>query len=259
MSAQHLTEELEEGTRGEETWWEFTDFGHSGHLSRDGSLHVTDEVINGATHLAASMLSLLGTALLVSESSRRGEPWKIVGFSIYGASLLFLFAASTLHHSIRGSKKIELRLRILDYIAIYPLIAGTLTPICLVFFNNTSVGWTFFAVIWSLAIAGITLTICAFEKMPKWLSMTLYISQGWLAAFMTFWLYSVIDIVGLILMVVGGIFYFIGGWVYSTEYPNPYPGIFGFHEIWHLFVMVAAACHWCMMYFYVLPWTPEEV
>jgi len=251
-------EDLEQGImeNDETTWWEFTDFGMSGHVSRDGSVHVTDEVINAATHLAAAMISLLGTALLISESSRRGEPWKIVSFSIYGASLIFLFMASTLHHSIRGSKKIELRLRILDYVAIYPLIAGTFTPLCLVYFHNSTIGWTFFAVIWSLAIAGIILTITAFEKMPKWLSMTLYISQGWLAAFMMFWLYPVIGVGGLVLIAVGGVFYTVGGWIYSTESPNPIPGIFGFHEIWHLFVIAAAACHYCLMFFYVLPWKP---
>lgn len=257
MSSEHLTEEVEQGLQGhEETWWEFTDFGMKGHVSRDGSVHVTDEVINAATHLTASMISLLGTALLISDSSRRGEPWKIVSFSIYGASLLFLFISSSLHHSIRGSKEIELRLRILDYVAIYPLIAGTFTPLCLVYFHNTTIGWTFFGVMWCLAIAGITMTICIFEKMPKWLSMTLYISIGWLAAFITFWLYPVMGVGGLALMIVGGIFYSIGGWIYSTECPNPIPGIFGFHEIWHLFVIIAAAIHWCMMYFYVLPWKP---
>ena len=136
--------------------WNFTDFGQVSDLSRDGSPHSTDEVINSATHLAASMLSLLGTSLLISASSAQGAPWKIVSFSIYGVSLMFLFICSTLHHCISGTPELEERLRMMDYLAIYPLIAGTFTPICLVFYHDSYIGWTFCSVVWSLAIMGMT-------------------------------------------------------------------------------------------------------
>lgn len=238
--------------------WSFADVGRVGPRSRDGSIHATDEVFNAVSHLAAFMVSLLGGVLLVTGSSSRGEPWKIVSFSIYGLSLLFLFGSSTLHHAITGSERLELRLRILDYAAIYPLIAGTFTPLCLVFYHKSTIGWSFCAVVWSLAIFGMVMTFTCFHKMPKWLSMTFYITLGWLGALMTYWLLPVVSFGGMALFIIGGICYTIGGYIYTTERPNPYPGIFGFHEIWHIAVILGAAFHWALMYFFVLPWEPAE-
>ena len=204
------------------THWQFTDFGHVGELSRDGSIHATDEVFNSASHLVATLLSLLGSALLIVESSAAGAPWKIVAFSIYGASLLLLFGASTLHHSIVGPQSVEEFLRMMDYLAIYPLIAGTFTPLCLVFFHGDVIGWTFFGTIWFLAISGMIMTACIFHKIPKWLSLTLYITMGWLGACLACWLIPYIGIGGMALLIVGGIFYTAGGYVFTTEQPNPY-------------------------------------
>ena len=169
----------------EEPSWRMTDFGNVGEFSRDGSIHATDEVFNAASHLAALILSVLGSAILIVDSSAQGEPWKIVSFAIYGASLIFLFSASTLHHAIEGPW--ERFLRMLDYFAIYPLIAGTFTPLCLVFYHDQPVGWTFFGTIWGLSIIGMILTASCFAKVPKWFSMTLYISLGWLGACFSYW------------------------------------------------------------------------
>lgn len=169
----------------EDQTWRITDFGNVRELSRDGSIHATDEVFNAASHLVALILSVLGSAILVVDASAQGEPWKIVSFSLYGASLMFLFGASTLHHAIEGS--CEPFLRMLDYFAIYPLIAGTFTPLCLVYYHNQPVGWTFFATIWGLSIIGMLITASCFVKVPKWFSMTLYMSLGWLGACFAFW------------------------------------------------------------------------
>uniref|UniRef100_A0A7S2IBF5 Hemolysin III n=1 Tax=Helicotheca tamesis TaxID=374047 RepID=A0A7S2IBF5_9STRA len=239
--------------------WTIADFGNVGELSRDGSPHATDEVINASSHLAASMFSLLGSVLLIAESSAQGAPWKIVSFAIYGASLIFLFVASTLHHSIIGSPELVQFLRMIDYFAIYPLIAGTFTPLCLVFYNNSVIGWSFVAVVWFLSGVGMLLTVQMFQKLPKWLSMTFYITIGWIGAFMAKWLMPVIGAEGMGVFVLGGVLYTVGGAIYSAEKPNPIPGKFGFHEIWHIFVILAAATHWCLMYFFVLPWHhPDE-
>ncbi|KAL7576875.1 hypothetical protein ACA910_006641 [Epithemia clementina (nom. ined.)] len=237
--------------------WQFTDFGHVGELSRDGSIHATDEVFNSASHLVAALLSILGSALLIVESSVQNAPWKIVAFSLYGGSLIFLFGASTLHHSIVGPGSVEKFLRMIDYLAIYPLISGTFSPLCLVFFHDDAIGWTFFGTIWFLAIAGMTMTACIFHKLPKWLSMTLYITMGWLGACMAYWLIPYLGFGGMALLVLGGVFFTVGGYVFYTEQPNPYPGKFGFHEIWHIAVILGAITHWILMYFYVLPWEPE--
>lgn len=202
--------------------------------SRDGSVHATDEVFNAASHLAATLLSLLGGVLLIVESSSRGEPWKIVSFSIYGASLVFLFAMSTLHHGVVGSPRVESFLRMMDYLAIYPLIAGTFTPLCLVFYHDDPLGWAFCGSVWFIAIVGMVATSCCFDKIPKWMSMTMYITLGWLGACMTYWLVLVIGLGGFAVFLIGGIWYTAGGYVYTSEHPNPFPGKFGFHEIWHL-------------------------
>lgn len=235
-------------------FWRFTDFGHVGEKSRDGSIHSTDEVFNSISHLAGFFMSVLATALLVTDASAQGAPWKIVSFAIYGSSLMFLFGASTLHHAITTTPEWERFFQKWDYLAIFPLIAGTFTPLCLVFFPYTTVGWTFFSVVWVLSLSSMFFTGRYFDKAPKWLTMTMYVTLGWLGAFMTFWLLPVMGWGGVGLMVFGGVLYTIGGIIYSTEHPNPYPGRFGFHELWHIFVILAAATHWFMMYQYVLKW-----
>ncbi|KAL7548741.1 hypothetical protein ACHAWF_012003 [Thalassiosira exigua] len=235
--------------------WSFADVDKTGSrlLSRDGSPHVTDEVFNSVSHLSAAMLSLLGTVLLVSQSG--GNAWKIVGFAIYGASLVFLFVSSTLHHAINSTAKVEARLRTLDYLAIYPLIAGTFTPLCLVYLNRSVVGWSFFGVAWFLAAVGMTLTATLGpDRMPQWLSMTFYVTIGWLGAILCLWLLPEFGRGGTGWLIAGGVAYTAGGLVYATERPNPMPGRFGFHEIWHVAVIAGAACHYALMYFYVLPW-----
>ena len=205
---QHDTEAAATTTNNNYNNWALSDFGVVGERSRDGSIHATDEVFNAASHLAATMLSILGTVLLISESSSAmqvpanehnddndgttttkllsPDPWKIVSFSIYGASLVFLFACSTLHHALSGP--LEEFLRMMDYLAIYPLIGGTFTPLCLVFYHDQVIGWAFCATVWSIAILGMIATACCFSKIPKWLSMTMYITLGWLGACMTYWL-----------------------------------------------------------------------
>jgi hemolysin III len=236
--------------------WRVADIGNVSELSRDQSIHATDEVFNAASHLSATMLSILGTVLLISQASAKGEPWKIVSFSIYGASLIFLFGASTLHHGLSGPG--DAFLRMMDYLAIYPLIAGTFTPLCLVFYHDNTIGWVFCGTVWGLALVGMMATATCFSSIPKWLSMTMYISIGWLGACMTYWLLEVLGYEGFGLFLGGGILYTIGGYIFTVERPNPFPGRFGFHELWHVFVMLAAACHWLLMYFYVLPWEPPE-
>uniref|UniRef100_A0A7S3P712 Hemolysin III n=1 Tax=Amphora coffeiformis TaxID=265554 RepID=A0A7S3P712_9STRA len=236
----------------EDQTWRITDFGNVRQFSRDGSIHATDEVFNAASHLAALILSILGSAILIVGASAQGEPWKIVSFSIYGASLMFLFGSSTLHHAIEGPW--EEFLRMLDYFAIYPLIAGTFTPLCLVFYHQDPVGWTFCGTIWGLALVGMILTASCIARVPKWFSMTLYITLGWLGACFTYWLLPVLGGPGFFLFLFGGVVYTVGGYVYTMEQPNPYPGRLGFHEIWHVCVVAAAAVHWMLMYFYVLPW-----
>lgn len=220
-------------------------------LSRDGSVHVTDEVINTATHLAAACFALLGTVLLVVLAAQQRDSWKIVGFSIYGLSLLSLFTFSTLHHGLNLSDKANRVLRTFDYVSIFGLIGGTVTPLALVLYRNTF-GWSVLGVVWAIIALGITLR-AVFHRLPKYITSTLFIVLGWLPALLVVLGGARLPAGGLALLVIGGVLYSGGLVLFSREWPNPVPGKFGFHEIWHIIVAIAALFHYLFMYLYVLP------
>jgi len=218
--------------------------------SRDGSLHVTDERFNTVSHLFAACFALVGAALLVSQAAARGNAWKIVGLSVYGVCLVSLFVSSTMHHGLDRGPRINERLRTLDYDSVFLLIAGTVTPLVLVIFRNTY-GWTVFGVVWIIASVGIVLR-SVLRALPKHITNTLYIALGWLAVLLV-GADGVLPTGALVLMAAGGLVYSAGFVVFVVERPNPWPGVFGFHETWHLMVIVAAVLHYLLMYFYVLP------
>lgn len=219
-------------------------------LSKDGSVHVTDERINTVSHLAATCFALVGSALLISQASDQGDPWKIVGFSVYGFCVIMLFGSSTLHHGLDRGPRVNEVLRTLDYDSVFLLIAGSVTPLVLVLFRNTY-GTTVLSVVWAIAIGGIVLRSLV-RDLPKYVTNTLFIVLGWMPVLLVgagvdlpFGAYA--------LMAAGGLAYSIGFVIFVVERPNPVPGVLGFHEIWHVIVVVAALLHYLLMYFYVLP------
>ena len=218
--------------------------------SKDGSVHVTDERINTISHLAASCFALLGAALLISQAGVEGDPWKIVGVSIYGLSLVSLFVFSTLHHGLDASPRVNELFRTLDYDSVFFLIAGSMTPLVLVLFR-TVYGWTVLGVIWAIAVLGIVLR-SVHRRVPKYVTNTLYIALGWLTVALLGAGVS-LPITALALMAAGGLVYSAGFVVFVIEKPNIKPGVFGFHELWHLLVILAALLHYLLIYFYVLP------
>lgn len=218
--------------------------------SRDGSIHVTDEKFNAASHLAAACFAVVGTGLLVAQAGAQGDPWKIVGLSIYGLSLIVLFSASALHHGIDRGPRVNEILRTIDYDSVFLLIAGTATPLVLVLFRNVY-GWTVLGGVWVIAVLGIVIR-SVWTRIPKWVTNTLYITLGWTAALLAGVAASV-PLPALVLMAVGGVVYTVGFTIYVVEKPNPFPGVFGFHEIWHVLVVLAALLHYILIYFYVLP------
>ncbi len=219
--------------------------------SKDGSIHVTDEVINTVTHLAGTIFAVLGTVLLIVFSAAQGKVWHIVSFSVYGFSLILLFLASTFHHGLNLKPKFNELFRLFDYLAIYLLIAGTYTPLCLVVQRNLW-GWSLFGVVWALTAVGITIK-SVFPRLPRWVSHTFYICIGWVGAVLVVKSFSIIGVSGFLMILGGGILYTLGAVIYYLEKPNPIPGKFGFHEIWHLFVLAGAALHYLFMYTIVLP------
>jgi hemolysin III len=217
--------------------------------SKDGSSRVTDESFNTASHMVGAVFALLGSVFLIVDAALAEKMWHLVSFSIYGLFLFLLFLASALHHGIQAGPKAQHVLRQLDYLAIFPLIAGTYTPICLVVLRGP-VGWSVFGVIWALAVFGIALK-ASIAGLPKWFTSTLYLAMGLMSLVMIVPLFRTLPLGALLLLVLGGAFYVSGNVIFSLEKPNPVPGKFGFHEIWHLFVLAGALSHYLMMYVYV--------
>jgi hemolysin III len=211
---------------------------------------VTDERINTISHLFGACLALVGAGLLISQAAAQGDPWKIVGVSVYGLSLVSLFVCSTLHHGLDGSPRLNEVLRTLDYDSVFLLIAGTVTPLVLVLFRNVY-GWTVFGAVWTIAVIGIVLR-SVWRRVPKYVTNTLYISMGWLTVLLV-GANVALPLGALALMAAGGLVYSAGFVIFVIERPNPWPGVFGFHELWHVLVVVAAVLHYLLMYFYVLP------
>ena len=177
---------------------------------------------------------------------RNGETVKAVSFLIFGLSLILLYSASATYHLLRLDEKGNRVLRRIDHMMIYILITGTYTPICLVALWGVW-GWSLLSVIGTLAVAGIILTLFVLNK-PRWLTVSIYITMGWMALAAFVPLVRALPLGGLVWIVLGGVFYTVGAVIYARKKPDPFPGVFGFHEIWHLFVLAGSACHYWAMY-----------
>jgi len=176
-------------------------------------------------------------------------PWHIVTFSIFGGGMILLYTASTLYHWLPVSEKWVRFLRRVDHSMIFFYIAATYTPICLIPLRGPW-GWSLFGVIWGLAIGGIFMKIFWLSA-PRWFSTLVYLAMGWLALVGVYPLVQSLPWEALLWLAGGGIIYSIGAVVYAIKWPDPFPERFGFHEIFHLFVIGGSACHFALMYWYV--------
>lgn len=219
-------------------------------LSKDGSTHVTDEVFNTSSHLVGLIFALLGSVYLIVASSFLGDLYKIIGFSIYGFSVISLFFSSVMMHGLPGNASKVFR--VLDYVSVFLLIAGSFTPLCLIVLRNEW-GWSILGVAWFMACIGISLR-ASILSLPKWVTNTFYVGLGWLGLIVGVLLYGVLSFSAIILLAASGIVYTIGSFIFYFEKPNLVKGKFGFHEIWHIFVLVGVFLHWLMLYLYVLPY-----
>ncbi len=205
---------------------------------------------SGLSHLFGALLASSGLALLVTFAALRASAWHVVSFSVYGASMVALFTSSALYHLLPLSEKGTRIFRRIDHIMIFMLIAGTYTPICLVPLRGAW-GWSLFGVVWSLAVLG-TLGKLLWMDMPRWLSTGIYLMMGWLCVVAVYPVVMSIPTGGLIWLALGGLFYSIGAVIYAIKRPDPWPGVFGFHEVWHLFVLAGAFCHFWTMLRYIM-------
>ena len=201
------------------------------------------EPFSGLSHLAGVVLGIIALVVLLVHSD--GDRWKLTAFSVYGASLIILYLASTLYHSVPASPAVVEKLRRFDQCAIFVLIAGSYTPLCLIKMRGPW-GWSLFAVAWGIAASGI-ITQSLWARMPCWLNVVLYILMGWLAVIGISPIAHSIGPVGLFWLVLGGLIYGGGTIVFATERPRLWPGVFGFHDLWHVFVLAGSAAHFMMM------------
>ncbi|MDL0431503.1 hemolysin III family protein [Marinobacter sp. TBZ242] len=208
--------------------------------------HRIEEWLNSATHGLGAFLSVIGTIALVVAASQMGDVWKIVSFSIFGASLILLYVASALYHGTRHPR-LRALFKTLDHCAIFLLIAGSYTPFLLVNMRGTT-GWTLFAIIWSLALTGVVLKII-FKNRFKLARVGIYIAMGWLITFASSDLVASLNETALYLTIAGGVAYTAGVVFYLAD-RIPY-----MHAIWHLFVIGGSALHFSAVYYGVLPYT----
>jgi hemolysin III len=201
------------------------------------------EKLNAWTHLVGALLAVAGTAVLVVLAALGGDPWKIVSLSIYGATLILLYSASTLYHSVRGASKDWLRQ--LDHHGIYFLIAGSYTPFCLVSLRGVW-GWSLFGVIWTLAIVGVLQELRPHGGARR-LSMAIYIVMGWAALAALVPLRAALGTAGFAWLAAGGLVYTLGIVFYVLDARLRHA-----HGIWHLFVIGGSAVHYFTILFYVL-------
>ena len=195
------------------------------------------------SHLLGAALAVAGLVVLVTIS--RDDPWRVVGFSIYGASLIILYLASTVYHWLLVPIAQRKWLNRVDHVAIFLLIAGTYTPVCIVTLRG-GWGWTMFGIVWTAAVAGTILKL-SFRSLPRWVSASIYVAMGWAAVVAVVPLVRAFPPSALAWLLAGGLLYTAGAVVYATRRPNPYPRVFGFHEIFHMFVLAGSAAHFVFM------------
>jgi hemolysin III len=201
------------------------------------------EKFNAWTHLGGAALALAGAIVLIVLAAAGGDAWKVVGVSIYGATLVVLYATSTLYHSVRGRAKDILRK--LDHDSIYLLIAGSYTPFCLVTLRGPW-GWSLFGVVWGLAVLGILQELRPNKGARVW-SVVIYVLMGWVALVAVVPLLEALGWGGFGWLLAGGLFYTLGIVFYALD-----ERITHAHGVWHLFVLGGSACHYVAILRYVV-------
>ena len=207
--------------------------------------------VSGLMHLGAAVVAAMGAVGLVYLG--RDNLVKQLSLLIYGFSLVVMLAASAAYHLVNASPDTVKFLRKLDHSAIYLIIAGTYTPICLYFFTGFW-QWGMVALIWLLAIIGIAIKL-VFIHAPRWLTVAIYLGMGWLGVFAIPEMLNTMPPGAIGWLFAGGIFFTLGALVYAFKKPDWYPNVFGFHELWHVFVILGCLCHFIVIAVYIAPAT----
>ncbi|PTA67899.1 PAQR family membrane homeostasis protein TrhA [Deinococcus arcticus] len=202
------------------------------------------EPVSALTHWAGALAALLVLFPLLGWAQRRGLAlWP---FAVFGVSMVALYAASASYHSFAPGERGLVWLRKLDHAGIFLLIAGSYTPVAYYGLDGVWQG-AVLGLVWGIALSGIVLKLVTM-RLPRWVSTGLYLGMGWLAVIFLPQLARSLDGPALFWLAAGGVLYSIGAVIYGTKRWNPRPGVFGFHEIWHLFVLAGTAAHVAMMF-----------
>ena len=209
------------------------------------------EPINGFTQLGGAILSFAGLlALVIKTTLTSPTAVDITAVIIFGISLVLLYSASATYHLVVASDKVISFLRKIDHSMIFILIAGSYTPFCLIALNGIG-GWITFGIVSGIAICGVVFKMVWFNC-PRWLSTSVYIGMGWISVFIVIPLYKSIALGGILLLLAGGISYTIGAIIYGLKPKALKFKNLGFHEIFHIFILIGSLCHYIAVFKYVI-------
>lgn len=204
-----------------------------------------EEIAHSVSHGIGALLGVVGLVVMLWLAFEYGDVWHVVSVSIYGASMILLYSASTLYHALTNPRAKRF-FQLMDHAAIFLLIAGTYTPFLLVNLRGPW-GWTLFIIIWSIALGGVLLEILKKERV-KWLSLSLYLGLGWMALVAVKPMLELVNTTGLLLLLVGGLLYSLGVIFYVRKQMVYH------HAIWHVFVLAASIAHYfAVIYGVILP------
>jgi len=208
------------------------------------------EPISSLTHLLGAFLSLIGLIFLIKCSLDVTNVYNTIILAVFGVSSILLYCASSTYHQSLSSQRVIKVLRRVDHSMIYVLIAGTYTPICLIALKGTT-GTLLFLGIWLLAFIGILLKIVWFDA-PRLLYTSFYVLMGWISVIAIVPIVKAISIGGFMWLLSGGLFYTTGAIIYATKRPKINLPLFGFHEIFHIFILLGSLCHFVLMFKYIM-------
>lgn len=205
------------------------------------------------THFIGMLMAIFAAVPLLIKAASEPSRIYIISLTIYAASLILLYAASTTYHTFDVSERVNTILKKIDHMMISVLIAGSYTPVCLIVLKGRT-GLVLLAIVWSIAIAGILIK-AFWVYCPKWVSSVLYIGMGWTCVLAFTQILNNMSAAAFGWLLAGGIIYTVGGVIYALKLPifNNRHKNFGSHEIFHLFVMGGSACHFVVMYAFLLP------
>ena len=200
------------------------------------------------THFIGWLMALLAAFPLIIKAASSPDPVHIISLTIFIVSMIALYAASTIYHSLDINARVNKRLKKLDHMMIFILIAGTYTPVCVIAIRGT-LGYGLLALIWGIALLGIIFK-AFWVTCPKWVSSVLYIGMGWTCLLAFTQILNALPREAFYWLLAGGIIYTVGGVIYALKLPifNGRHKYFGSHEIFHLFVMGGSICHFILMY-----------